>query len=194
MKASKDFYKVRMKVRHASFKGSFFAHATHGFRNILTSMLEHLLNFCGLNASVGDKCLERDASDFATNRVKRGEGDGTGLFINEHINARGVFEGANVAPLTADDFTFDILRRRARRSDSFRCSSSLTIRAYASSRESPATSASFVSSDPARASSAALIAFISSILARTFSVSDERLFCRSSRSSSLRIRCSSRFS
>ena len=62
-----------------------------------------------MDAAVHDELLQRDAGDLAAHRVERGDDDGLGRVVDDEVNARRRFEGADVAALAADDAALHVV-------------------------------------------------------------------------------------
>ncbi len=72
---------------------------------------------CGMDASVGDELLERDAGGLAAHGVERGQQHAAGRVVHENVDARHLLEGSDVASLTADDPTLHVLGGKVDRDD-----------------------------------------------------------------------------
>src|SRR6185369_17275482 len=56
-----------------------------------------------VDAAIGDELVERNACDFAADRVERADDHDAGCVVDDHVDARGLFERADVPPFAADD-------------------------------------------------------------------------------------------
>ena len=72
-------------------------------------LLDHLLNSRGMDPSVADKLLERDARDLAANGVKAGNCNNIRRVINDEIDTGEGLDGSDVSALSTDDSTLHIL-------------------------------------------------------------------------------------
>ena len=80
-----------------------FALLLDGGLNLAAGLLDGFLNAGGMDASVGDQALKRDARNFPAHRLKAGKGDGLGCVVDNEINARHRLDGADVAALASDN-------------------------------------------------------------------------------------------
>ena len=70
----------------------------------------HLLDTRRMNPSVLDQLQQRHPRDLTTNAVERGEHDGIGRVVDDEVDAREMFERADVAALPPDDAPFHVVR------------------------------------------------------------------------------------
>ena len=56
-----------------------------------------------MDAAVGDELVERDPGDFAADRVERADDHHARRVVDDHVDAGGLFERADVAAFAADD-------------------------------------------------------------------------------------------
>ena len=66
-------------------------------------LLDDLLDARRVDAAVDDQALEGDAGDLAAEGVEAGEDDRLGRVVDDQVDAGRRLEGADVAPLAADD-------------------------------------------------------------------------------------------
>ena len=59
-----------------------------------------------MDAAVGDELVERDPGDFAADRVERADDHHARRVVDDHVDAGGLFERADVAAFAADDAAF----------------------------------------------------------------------------------------
>ena len=67
-----------------------------------------------MDAAIEQEALHGFAGDLAAHRIKAGKHHGIGRIVDEHGDARGGLEGADVATFAADDAAFQFLIRVAR--------------------------------------------------------------------------------
>ena len=82
-----------------------FALLLDGAVDLAARLFDHFLNARGVNTSVGDEALKRNARDLAANGIEARKRDGAGRVVDDEIDARQLLERANVAALAADDTT-----------------------------------------------------------------------------------------
>ena len=77
--------------------------------NVTASLLNHLLNSCGMDTAVADKLLKSDACDLTSNRVKARNGNNVGCVVNNKLNAGKILDGTDISTLTTDDSTLHLV-------------------------------------------------------------------------------------
>ena len=78
---------------------------------LLTHLLDQLLDARGMDAAILHESFERDAGDLAANRIEAGENDCLGGVVDDEVDAGGQFQRADVAPFAADDAALHVLAR-----------------------------------------------------------------------------------
>ena len=71
--------------------------------HLLLGLLDDLLDPGGVDAAVLDQLLQRDLGDLAADAVEAGDDHHAGRVVDDHVDAGGLLEGADVPPLAADD-------------------------------------------------------------------------------------------
>ena len=85
------------------FLHGFFAVAADLRVDFLLRFGDELFDPRGMDAAVGDELVERDAGDFAADRIERADDHHAGRVVDDHVDAGGFFERADVATFAADD-------------------------------------------------------------------------------------------
>ena len=65
-----------------------------------------------MDASVSDELLQREARNFAPNRIEARDDDGVRGIINDDVDPCGELEGANVSALATDDASLHLIVRK----------------------------------------------------------------------------------
>ena len=98
-----------VQVVDAGIEGGLLAGLADALVHEVLGLLVQLLDASRVDATVGDEVLEGDAGRLAANRVKTGEDDGLGRVIDHEGDAGHLLEGADVAPLAADDAALEVV-------------------------------------------------------------------------------------
>ena len=56
-----------------------------------------------MDAAVGDQLVQRHAGDLAADRIEPADDHHARRVVDDHVDAGGFFEGADIAPFAADD-------------------------------------------------------------------------------------------
>ena len=75
-------------------------------------LLDDLFDARRMDAAVGDQALEGDAGDLAAVGIEAGEDHRLGRVVDDQVDAGGELEGADVAPLAADDPALHLVARQ----------------------------------------------------------------------------------
>jgi hypothetical protein len=81
------------------------------FFHLLLGFAYHLFHSGGVNPTVGDEALECDAGDLTSDRVVARYDYRFGGIVDDQVDPRGGFDGADVATLAADDTSFHVVIR-----------------------------------------------------------------------------------
>jgi hypothetical protein len=73
---------------------------------------DHLLDAPGVDAAVGDQALQGQPGDLPAHRLEAREDHRLGGVVDDQVDAGGLLEGADVAPLAADDASLHLVRRQ----------------------------------------------------------------------------------
>ena len=68
-----------------------------------------------MDAAVADELRERQPGDLAAHRIEAAEHDRVGRVVDDEVDAGGLLEGADVAPLAADDAALHLVGRDGHR-------------------------------------------------------------------------------
>ena len=92
-----------MQVVDTDIEGGLLARLLDALIDELLGLVEHLLDTCGVDASVGDEVLEGYPANLPAHRVKAREHDRLRRVIDNHVDTGELLELADVATLTTDD-------------------------------------------------------------------------------------------
>ena len=95
-----------MQARHVGFLGRFLAELLDVLLHLGLRFGHQLFDPRGMDAPVGDQLVERHAGHFAADGVEAADDDHARRVVDDHVDAGGLFEGADVAPFAADDAAF----------------------------------------------------------------------------------------
>ena len=84
-------------------EGRLLAEAANMLLDVFLGLLDDLFDSGRMNAAVLDQPFERDLGDLAANAVETGDDHHPRRVVDDHVDAGGLLEGADVAPLAADD-------------------------------------------------------------------------------------------
>ena len=92
-----------MQPLGVGFDGRLFARFEDHAVDLVARLLDFLLDAGGMDAPVRHQFAQRHAGNLAANGVEAADDDGFGRIVHDEIDAHGLFDGADVAPLTTDD-------------------------------------------------------------------------------------------
>ena len=98
-----------MEIVHAGVEDGLLPRLVDLLVDELLGLLIHLLDTRGMDAPIGDEVLHGDTADFAADRVVAADGDAFGRVVDNEVGAGELFEGADVAPLAADDAALELV-------------------------------------------------------------------------------------
>ena len=84
---------------------------------LLTHLLDELLDAGGVDAAVLHEAFERDTRDLAADRIEAGEDDRLRRVVDDQVDAGRQLERADVASLAADDAALHVLAREVDHAD-----------------------------------------------------------------------------
>ena len=90
-------------------QGRLLAEPANVLLHVLLGLLDDLLDSGRMNSPVLDQPFERDLGDLAADAVEAGDDDHAGRVVDDHVDAGRLLEGADVAPLAADDPPFHLV-------------------------------------------------------------------------------------
>ena len=93
----------------AGFEHSLFAGFSDLVFDFFFCLLNAFFNARGVDTAVGDELFNGQTGDFTAYRIKSRNDDGFRRIINDEINARRRFKGADIAALAADDAALHIV-------------------------------------------------------------------------------------
>jgi hypothetical protein len=89
----------------------------HGALDLGLRLGHHLFDARRVDAPVGHQLLERQPRHLAPHRVEARDDDGLGRVVDDEVDAGRLLQGANVAPLAADDAPLHFVVRQVHRGD-----------------------------------------------------------------------------
>ena len=92
-----------MQPRHVRLLHSFFAVFLDVLVHLALRLRDQLFDARGMDPPVGDQLVERHPGDFAANRIETADDHHARRIVDDHVDAGGLFEGADVASFAADD-------------------------------------------------------------------------------------------
>src|SRR5207245_10408710 len=98
-------------VGDVGFLNGFLADLHQLFVHFFGSLSNQFFDARGMNPAVLDEALQRDAGDFATNRIEATDDDDTGSVVDDDIHASRLFKAADISTFAADDAAFHVIRR-----------------------------------------------------------------------------------
>src|SRR5262245_44072462 len=90
--------------------GSTLADFEHVLFHLFLRLLDDFLDARRMDAPVGDELGERESGDFAADVVEGADDDHAWRVVDDDIDAGALLEGADVAPLAADDAALHVVR------------------------------------------------------------------------------------
>ena len=118
---TKQAHQLRVNGTAVGFQYSLLALLLNGGVHLALGLFVQLLNAGGMNAAVLDQSLQGQAGNLSAHRVKGADGDGFRRVVNDQFNAGNGFNGADVAPLTADDAAFHLVIGQCHNGDGGLC-------------------------------------------------------------------------
>ena len=92
-----------MQAVDAGLKDRLLARLAHLRVDLLAGLFHHFLDAGRVDAAVGNELFQGDAGDFPPDGIKAGQDDRLGRVVDDQVDARRGLQGADVAPLAADD-------------------------------------------------------------------------------------------
>src|SRR5262249_2005512 len=100
---------LRVEVVEPELEGGRLAVAPDRFLHLDFHFLDDLFDPRGVDAAVGDEPRDGLPRDLPPERIERPEDDGARRVVDDGLDARGLFERADVAPFAADDASFHVV-------------------------------------------------------------------------------------
>src|SRR4030095_3785105 len=94
---------------HAHVKNRLLTRFANRFFDLLFRLAHHLFDPAGVDASVRNQFFQRQPSDLTSDRVMPRNNHGLWRIVDDQIDPRRRFEGANITPLTANNFPFEFV-------------------------------------------------------------------------------------
>ena len=98
-----DFW---MQAADFGFLDGFFAEFLDVLFHLGLRFVHDFFDPRGMNAAVGNQLAQRHTGDFAAHRIEAADDHHARRVVDDHVDAGGFFEGANVATFAADDAAF----------------------------------------------------------------------------------------
>ena len=98
-----------MEAVDANFEYGGFARFANGRVDLFARFFHHLFDARGVDASVENQFLERDACHFAADRIESREDNCFRCVVDDEVNARRGLQRADVASFATDDATFHVV-------------------------------------------------------------------------------------
>ena len=110
--APEETHKLGMNAVDARLERRLLPRLLDALIDFASRLLNHLLDARGMNASVLNQLFERNACNLAAHGVKARKDDRLRCIVDDEVDARQCFEGADVAPLTPNDAPFHLIVRQ----------------------------------------------------------------------------------
>ena len=107
--SAKNLFQFGIKVMNAGIEGCLRSSFFNLLINVLFSFMEHLFNTSRMNTSVTNKILHSNAGDFTTNGIMGRNRYAFRSVINDEVSARNLLKRTNIATLTANNATLQIV-------------------------------------------------------------------------------------
>ena len=102
-------HQLRVQAAYAGLEGGLFAGELHLFLDLRARALHRLLDATGMDAPVGDEGGQRHARDLTAHRIEAREHHRLGSIVHDQVDTGGLLEGANIAPLAADNPSLHVI-------------------------------------------------------------------------------------
>src|SRR5207248_5528054 len=79
--------------------------------DFFAGIVENFFDPRRMNAAVGDELVQRLAGNLAADRIETADDDHAGRVVDDDIDARDLFERADIPPFAADDPAFHFVAR-----------------------------------------------------------------------------------
>src|SRR5450830_775125 len=112
LEAPEDSDEFGRHAVHVRVEAGLFPRFLHGGLDLGLRLKVHLLDARRVDTPVGDELGEREARGLAAHAVEARQHHGLGRVVDDEVDARGVLEGADVAPLAADDAALHVVGRQ----------------------------------------------------------------------------------
>ena len=109
MQAAEQLHQLGVQAAHAGLEHRALTLGLDDGVHLAAGLGDHLLDVGGMDAAVGDQFFERQTCDLAAHRLEAGDGDGLGRIVDDEVDARERFNGADVAALAADDASLHLV-------------------------------------------------------------------------------------
>src|SRR5262245_20097298 len=103
LQATQQVHNSLVQSANLRFLHGFFSCSPDLYLDFLLSFGNQLFDSRGMDAAVGDELVQRDSSNFPSNRIVSAYDHHARCVVDNYIHAGGLLEGADVATLAADD-------------------------------------------------------------------------------------------
>src|SRR4051812_39700972 len=111
VQAAEQVHDSLVEAADAGFLDGLFAEAANLRVDFFLSFGDELLDPRGMDTAIGDELVERDFGDFAADRVECADDYDARRIVDNDVNARGFFEGPDVASFAPDDAALHFVTR-----------------------------------------------------------------------------------
>ena len=101
--------KLGMQAVNTCLEDSLLTGLLNSKVNVTASLLNHLLNSCGMDTAVADKLFKSNSGNFTSYGVKAGNGDNVGSIVNDKLNACKILDSTDISTLTTDNSTLHLV-------------------------------------------------------------------------------------
>ena len=108
---------IGLATWQVGFLGGFLAEADQLFVHFLAGRGDDFFDAGGMDAAILHQPFQRHAGDFPADGVEAADDDYAGRVVDDHIDAGGFFEAADVAALAADHAAFHVVAGNGDRAD-----------------------------------------------------------------------------
>ena len=112
LQPSHQLLQLGVKVVHAELERRGLAVLPHRLFHLRLHLLDDFFDTRRMDAAVGNQPFDGLLGDLAAIGIEARQDDRAGRVIDDEIDARGLFERADVAPLAADDASLQIVARQ----------------------------------------------------------------------------------
>ena len=108
---------ARVQIMYPHIEGGSFAGVHDHLFHLFCALLDDFFDAAGMDAAVADELLHGATGHLAPDAVEPADDNHAGRIIHDHVHARGLLEGADVAPFAADDAALHVVVRQFDGSD-----------------------------------------------------------------------------
>src|SRR3954470_21257890 len=111
LEPTEQFDELSRQAGHARLVGGRLTGLAHDQLDLRAGLGDDFLDAARVDAAILDELGQSDARDLSTHRIESAEEHRRRPVVDDQVDAGGLFEGANVASLAADDPALHLLRR-----------------------------------------------------------------------------------